>query len=136
MKKIHVYRENEYVAYANVLKINIGKNSFCLPVNSSVEFESLEDIDQISLKYLWVVKKINLNKAEKNVKIRIKPIVSNIILIISMLLFLTLTLITVIWPNPTFTFVFKIYGVSILMIFFFLCTIGSRFFFTIEKESY
>lgn len=131
-KRINIFRKNEYVGYINNLDILVNNRKYNLPVNSSIKVDTYDENLEIVVKYLWVKSKVLLNDQENTFNIRVRPLISDNILILSISFLIFLFVLQYFIEYVILEFFFKLIGISFLLIFFFLSTIGSRYFYKIE----
>lgn len=131
-KEINIKRENEFIGNINRLDILINKEKFSLSTNSSIKFSTEDEIVEIVVKYLWSKTKVLLNKKDSFFDIRVRPIISDKILLTSIISLILLFLLQYITDNAVAEFLFKLIGISFLLIFFYLNTIGIKYLYKIE----
>lgn len=131
-KRVNIFRKNDYVGYINNLNIFINDRKYSLPANSSLKVDTDDKNLEIVVKYLWVKSKVLLNDDKNTFNIRVRPLISDNILILSISFLIFLFVLQYFIEHIILEFFFKLIGISFLLIFFFLSTIGSRYFYKIE----
>lgn len=132
MKSIKIYRNNEFVGNANKLSVFINEEKFDLPTNSSIIVSCNDENVVVKSKYLWLKSQVSLNDKEEKFIIRIKPIVSNNTLVVSISTVVVLFVIQFYFPSSLSNFLFKIVGITFIALFFYISTFGGKYFYKIE----
>ena len=82
MKIINIKRGNEYVSNLNTIRVFINNEKYELDTNSSIQIKKNDPEISIYAKYLWIQsKKIILNPNQNIYDIKIRPLITNRILI-------------------------------------------------------
>lgn len=131
-KSINIYRKNEYVGYINDLDIFVNDKKYNLPPNSSIRIDKDFENVEIVVKHLWANSKVSLNKDENHFNVRVRPLISNKVLMLSVSFLLSFFVLQYFIEHIILNFLFKLFGISFLLIFFYLNTLGSKYFYKIE----
>ncbi|MGO2358664.1 hypothetical protein [Mesonia sp.] len=133
MKIINIKRGNEYVSNLNTIRVFINNEKYELDTNSSIQIKKNDPEISIYAKYLWIQsKKIILNPNQNIYDIKIRPLITNRILIFSVLIVLIFFIINLVIDTQLTSLLFKIIGISFLAFFIFIMTLGHRYYFKFE----
>lgn len=136
MKKIKIYRKNDFMN--NMLNLDIYVNDIktILPSNSSLSFDIEEGNVEIQAKYLWLTsKKIQLHNSEKEFNVEILPIYSNKVILIFAVIMVLLFLFSNFYENYLVDMLFLITFYSFFGIFIYFLTFGKNNYFKIQINS-
>ena len=133
MKKIKIYRKNEYMNNMLNLDIYVNDSKYILSSNSSLLFNLEVNNIEIQAKYLWLTsKKIQLHESEKEFNIEILPIYSNKVIVIFAISMVILFFGSNLYENHMLDLLFLITFYSFFGIFIYFLTFGKNNYFKIQ----
>lgn len=133
MKEIIVIRQNEYMNSGLNVNVYINDQKAILPANSTMVINSAETEIFVKVKYLWLSsRKVMLNPEEQKFTVIIRPIFSNLAVLVVMLVLLSLFALTNFYHNQVFDLLFQIFFWSFVALFVFFITIGRSLYFKLE----
>lgn len=132
MRELTLHRNNEYVSAINTIRVKVNGDQYNLDRNSIVKIELEKECDEIEVEvnYLFFWRKYLYKSSSSDMDITIKPTVSNRTLILALTILFSLLLLSVFSGYEWARFLFRIYGISILMVFFFITTVGGKYFYS------
>ena len=131
MKKITLFRTDDFWGRGINVKVNLNDALYDLPNNSKIQVETDKFPVSIQAKYLWYSStKISLSSSDEILKIRVKQIFSNLQLLISSIALFGSFILHQLLSDDFFQYLFWIIGVSFLSYMFFFLTIGCKNYFT------
>lgn len=131
MKKITLFRTDDFWGRGINVKVNLNDALYDLPNNSKIQVETDKFPVSIQAKYLWYSStKISLSSSDEILKIRVKQIFSNLQLLISSIALFGSFILHQLLSDDLFQYLFWIIGVSFLSYMFFFLTIGCKNYFT------
>ncbi len=132
MKKIIITRKNEYMSAAQTFGFYVNGVKHLLDTNSSITINTEDEAVQVYAKVLWMkTRVVTLNQSEKEFNINIKPFFDNKAVVVAILLFIA-SVFFMCGENDTLDLIGRIILISMMVIYVYSFTIGSRNYLKLE----
>ncbi len=131
MKRLKLIRSNDYASaiLPIVVRINGEQHKLYLGSTLNLELDAEEEII-VEIRYLIFWRKYVYKTSASDLKITIAPTISNKIFGFGLLILFSLLFLFIIFDDEFLRFVFRLYAITLLVMFYFIGTIGGKFFYS------